>query len=351
VSKPLSLCTLLLIVLTLAGLLAGCVSRPAQARLATPLPLPSVTQVTQVAQVSQVAPATQAATPEAMTPSPSLAATPAQGASTAPAPTPLLETPSRPAEPAESSATPAGWQGLPIVPTVSDRARAIYQAGLGQGNLEHAFSKIGDCESQAVWFLTDFDHGPGAYSLGPFGYLQSVIDYFPGSFKRTSMAAKSSFNAASLMSPLWADRSACQPDESPLDCELRIWRPSLALVMLGTNDSPHPADFESNLRRVLDYLVGRGVLPVLATKADNLEGDNHINATIAHLAAEYDIPLWNYWRAMQPLPDHGLQDDGAHLTNGPNRFDDPAAMQSGWAIRNLTALQALEAVWRGVTHK
>jgi hypothetical protein len=348
VIKPQSLRTFLLIVLTLPGLLAGCASRPAQASLATPLPLPSVTQVTQVTQ------AAQAASSEAVTLSPSLAATPAQEASTALAPTPLLETPS---EPAESSATPAGWhapdnwRSLPIIPTVSDRARAIYQAGLGQGNLEHAFSKIGDCESQAVWFLTDFDHGPSAYSLGPFGYLQSVIDYFPGSFKRTSMAAKSSFNAASLMSPLWADRSACQPDESPLDCELRIWRPSLALVMLGTNDSPRPADFEGNLRKVLDSLVGRGVLPVLATKADNLEGDNRINAIIARLAVEYDIPLWNYWRAMQPLPDHGLQNDGAHLTNGPNRFDDPKAMQSGWTVRNLTALQALEAVWRGVTHK
>lgn len=349
--KPHSLRTLLLIVLILPGLLAGCTGRPAHASLATRLPLPSATQLAQVTQVTQVA---QAAMPATVTPSPSLAATPAQEASTAPATTPRLETPS---QPAEVSATPAGghapdsWRSLPIIPTVSDRARAIYQAGLGQGNLEHAFSKIGDCESQAVWFLTDFDHGPGAYSLGSFGYLQSVIDYYPGSFKRTSMAAKSSFNAASLMSPLWADRSACQPDESPLDCELRIWRPSLALVMLGTNDSPRPADFEGNLRKVLDYLVGRGVLPVLATKADNLEGDNRINASIARLAVEYDIPLWNNWRAMQPLPEHGLQDDGAHLTNGPNRFDDPKAMQSGWTVRNLTALQALEAVWRGVTRK
>ncbi len=281
-------------------------------------------------------------------------AAPAQATSPAPTATPQLATPSKPAQASASPTsghTPDDWRSLPIIPTVSDRARAIYQAGLSQGNREQAFSKIGDCESQAVWFLTDFDHGPGAYSLGPFGYLQSMINYYPGSFKRTSLAAKASFNAASLMNPLWADRSACQPDELPLDCELRIWRPSLALVMLGTNDLPRPADFEGNLRKVLDHLIGRGVLPVLATKADNLEGDNRINATIARLAAEYDIPLWNYWLAMQPLPKHGLQDDGAHLTNGPNRFDDPQAMQSGWTIRNLTALQALEAVWRGVTRQ
>jgi hypothetical protein len=259
--------------------------------------------------------------------------------------------------PPELSVTPAGWQSLPdwrslpIVPTVSDRARAIYQSGLRQGNHEHAFSKIGDCESQAIWYLTDFDHGPGAYSLGPYDYLQPVIDYFPGSFDRVSMSARSSFNAASLMNPMWADHSACLPDESPLACEVRTWQPGLALVMLGTNDTPRPANFEGNLRRMLDYLVARGVVPVLGTKADNLEGDGSINATIARLAAEYDIPLWNYWRAMQPLPNHGLLEDGAHLTNGPNRFDDPKALESGWAIRNLTALQALDAVWRGVTRK
>ena len=339
--KLLRLRTILLVALALPGLLAGCASGPVQSGRATRLPLPSPTPP----------PAAQVSTPDIVaTPvaNPSLAAASPQATS---GPQPQAATP----QPVASSATPAGgqapddWRSLPVIPTVSDRARAIYRSGLSQGTLAHAFSKIGDCESQAIWYLTDFDHGPSAYSLGPYAYLQSVIDYFPGSFGRVSAAAKSSFNAASLMNPLWADHALCQPDESPLACEVRIWRPSLALVMLGTNDSPRPANFAGNLRKDLDYLVSQGVLPVLATKADNLEGDGSINATIARLAAEYDIPLWNYWKAMQPLPNHGLLPDGAHLTNGPNRFDDPTAVQSGWAIRNLTALQALDAVWRGVT--
>ena len=333
--KLLSLRTFLLVALTLPGLLAGCASGPVQAGRETPLPLPSRTH-TPAAQVSTSSAATVAV-------GPSLAA-PRQVTT---GPLPQFATP----QPVELVATPADWRSLPVIPIVSDRARAIYQSGLSMGTREHAFSKIGDCESQAGWYLTDFDHGPGAYSLGPYEYLQPVIDYFPGSFDRASAAAKSSFNAASLMNPLWADHSACQPDESPLACEVRIWRPSLALVMLGTNDSPRPANFEGNLRKVLDYMIDQDVLPVLATKADNLEGDGSINATIVRLAAEYDIPLWNYWKAMQPLPNNGLLLDGAHLTNGPNRFDDPTAMQSGWAIRNLTALQALDAVWRGVTRK
>ena len=65
---------------------------------------------------------------------------------------------------------------------------------------------------------------------------------------------------------------------------------------------------------------------------------------MARLALEYQIPLWNYWRAVLDLPGHGLQEDGSHLTFGPPRFDDPTAMQKAWTVRNLNALQVLRIV-------
>jgi hypothetical protein len=102
------------------------------------------------------------------------------------------------------------------------------------------------------------------------------------------------------------------------------------------------------MRRIIEFSIENGVVPILSTKADNEEGNGIVNATIARLAYEYDIPLWNYWLAVQPLPDHGLQEDGAHITWGPNRFDDPQAMKKGWTVRNLTALLVLDAVWRSV---
>jgi hypothetical protein len=89
-------------------------------------------------------------------------------------------------------------------------------------------------------------------------------------------------------------------------------------------------------------------LPILATKADNWEGNHGINAAIARIAAEYEIPLWNFWLAVQPLPNHGVSEDGFHLTYARNFFDDPVRMQSSWPVRNLTALQALDAVWKAV---
>jgi hypothetical protein len=57
--------------------------------------------------------------------------------------------------------------------------------------------------------------------------------------------------------------------------------------------------------------------------------------------------LWNFWAAVQPLPSHGLLKDGFHLTHGNNYFfDDPKTIKTGVSVRNLTALQAIDAVWR-----
>lgn len=243
---------------------------------------------------------------------------------------------------------PEDWKELPIIPTVSATALQIYQRGLKMGEDPHAFSKVGDCGSTPSWFLGDFDRGPRFYNLGSYTNLTAVIQQYQGSFGRTSLAARSGFNASSVFAPIWADRSQCAADETPLACEYRVHRPSISLITLGTNDVWHQDTFESQMRAIIEASIQKGILPVLATKADNDEGDGSINATIARLAQEYDIPLWNYWRAVQPLPEHGLQPDGAHLTWGPNRFDDPKAMESGWAVRNLTALQVLNAVWQAV---
>ena len=66
---------------------------------------------------------------------------------------------------------------------------------------------------------------------------------------------------------------------------------------------------------------------------------------------EYEIPLWNYWAAVQPLPDQGLSDDRFHLTFARNFFDDPKRMENAWPWRNLTALQSLDAVHNALKEK
>ncbi len=119
--------------------------------------------------------------------------------------------------------------------------------------------------------------------------------------------------------------------------------------MLGSNDVWHPQEFEPQMRNLIEFLIDQGVIPILGTKADNKEGDWSINSTIARLAFEYQIPLWNFWKAAYALPDHGLQEDQVHLTWGPNNFNDPNALKQAWTVRNLTALQMLEAVKEKIT--
>ena len=57
---------------------------------------------------------------------------------------------------------------------------------------------------------------------------------------------------------------------------------------------------------VLDTIMAHGTVPILITKADNVEGNHQLNYIIAKLAYEYDLPLYNWWRAAQPLPYRGL---------------------------------------------
>lgn len=244
---------------------------------------------------------------------------------------------------------PDQWQNQPVIPSVSDKVLEIYQKGLELGNNRRAFSKIGDCGSTPAWFLGDFDREPKYYDLGPYKALSLVIMEFQGSYGRTSLAARSGFNASALFVPLWADRTYCESNETPLACEYRVHKPIMAFIMLGTNDIWHPEEFEPQMRKIIEYSIDQGVIPILSTKADNQESDGSINQTIARLASEYDIPLWNYWAAVYPLPDHGLQEDKAHLTWGRNNFGDPEAMTKAWPVRNLTALQVLNAIWRKIS--
>jgi hypothetical protein len=238
------------------------------------------------------------------------------------------------------------WQTFVVPPAFGGRAVEIFRRGISMERDAHAFSKIGDCQNITTYFLADFEQ-PEKYRLGEYAGLQETIDWFKGSFGRKSLAVKGGLNVASVMNPLMADPAACLPGESPLGCELRIQNPSLALISFEEAWDGNVEKYETYLRQVIEYVIAQGVVPVVATKADNLEGGQRINALIAHLAWEYDIPLWNFWSAVQLLPSHGLSKDGFHLTQALGFknyfFDLPPNKWSGWMARNLSALQTLDA--------
>jgi len=255
----------------------------------------------------------------------------------------------RPIAPRVSVLSCEDWQSWPVIPVVSESVRELYQRGQVSGNDPLAFTKIGDGEISTEWFLTAFDHGEAYYDLGSYQELHPVLEHFAGSFGRVGAAARRGFNTQRILDPSLTDPSLCEEGKSPLTCELHLHRPAFAILSLGTNQVWRPDEFEAGMRQILDILLSQNVVPILSTKGDNLEGDHRINRTIACLAQEYDLPLWNFWSAIQTLPNHGLQPDLEHLTYGIPDFHDAHAMQSAWTVRNLTALQTLDAVWRGVT--
>lgn len=259
-------------------------------------------------------------------------------------------TPASTSEAATEAITyPADWREMPVIPVVSDRAREVYQRGVELGRNPAAFSIVGDCQNVSNYFLEDFAH-PEQYDLGPYPELQETIDQFYDSFARPRAAVKPGFNVAAVLSPLWSDADTCDTHESPLECEFRLNNPSIVLISMETWWYDRPAStYASYLRQIVEYSMEQGVVPILATKADNLEGDNSINAAIVQVAQEYDMPLWNFWAAVQPLPGHGLTEDGFHLTYARPLFNDEEVMRNAWPVRNLTALQSIDAVWRGVT--
>jgi hypothetical protein len=245
--------------------------------------------------------------------------------------------------------TPDEWQKWPVVPEVLPEMRAEYERGLAMGDNPAAFSKIGDGEISTVWFLTQYDSDPENYRLGPYTDLLPVIKHFSGSFGWVGSAAGRGYDTTIILGPVLAGTQVCNPHETHLDCELRVHRPSFAIISMGTNQIHQAEIFQPELKQIIQKLLAAGVVPILSTKADNREGDYRINWIIASLAYEYNLPLWNFWLAVQPLPDHGLQADNEHLTYAYPDFGNPANFQFAWPWRNLTALQVLGAVYRSVS--
>ena len=236
---------------------------------------------------------------------------------------------------------PANWKSWPVIPIVPERAREIYLLGQSLGNDPHAFSVFGDCQSEPDVFMGIYETDPAVLAELPQD-LQQTVAWFTGSFNRLSPTVRGGTTAGALLWPQWHENKfTCTIYESPLQCELRIHKPSFVIIHVGTH---YENRNEQYMRSILDQLIAAGVVPILATKADDRELDDHVNAEYAQLAVEYKIPFWNFWAAVDGLPNRGLYTRPDAIYQGDLYLTDKAA-----AFHRLVALQALDAVWRAVT--
>jgi hypothetical protein len=230
--------------------------------------------------------------------------------------------------------------------------KAIYQQGQSYGNNPRGISKIGDCEAAFPVFLQGFD--AGTYDLGSYQYLNSVVSYFSGSFKRVGYAADGGMSSSALLNPIWANPNVCNSGESPLACEYRLNTPSVALIMTRTLDQAalDNGQFHYELTQIVQYTINQGIIPVLSTTTywgPNNPDAQQINDIIRQVAAENGIPLWDFWLTSETLPNRGVTQD-YHIADPAytrSTYFDAESLQMAVTHRNLEALEILHAILTG----
>jgi len=238
---------------------------------------------------------------------------------------------------------PSNWKDWPIIPTIDPSIRAIYEYGQSLGNDPHSFSIFGDCQARPDEFFAVFDEDAGSVaSLS--SELREAVANFHGSFNRESPTAQDGTTPGALLWTQWHQGNfTCTFDETPVECELRIHRPSFVIIQIGTHFESRNTEY---LRKIITQLIDAGIVPILATKADNRELDDRINRDMALLASEYDLPLWNFWAALSDLPERGLYTRADRPLQGAIYLNEEAALR-----HRMTGLEALNVVWRAATGK
>jgi hypothetical protein len=113
------------------------------------------------------------------------------------------------------------------------------------------------------------------------------------------------------------------------------------------------------LNKIVAITEAHGVIPVLSTtlgrrdNADLAPRTDGYNAIIIQVAQANGVPLWNYWLSCSNLANGGLSNDNLHPSmpyDGNTAIFDGDHLSAGMNVRNLTALQVLDALYRTVLH-
>ncbi|MBK8990054.1 MAG: hypothetical protein IPM39_29000 [Chloroflexi bacterium] len=324
--------------------LARCGGSAGETAVITPAPIATVPAVLENNVEPIVVPAAQD--------KPAAATAVALPATLPPTNTPVLATTTATAVPPTPTPTPIPVNDIPVTdfiilpPAVRQHLHEIYAVGQAQGRDSQTFSKLGDSTSLNPNFMGKFDN-PAGYNLGDYAYLQPTIDQYKGHFARYGVAARNGLHSWSVFDPMWADKKWCEANEDVLTCEFRLNNPSILFAKLGSNDAGAPSGYRYNMRQVVEFAIANGVIPILVTKADRIEGPDNINNQILReLAAEYNIPLLDFDIIAATLPNRGLKENDVHMEErvAPHDFTQPDTFQSGHAIHDLIALMMLDAI-------
>jgi hypothetical protein len=271
----------------------------------------------------------------------------------------------------------AEWEGLPVIPAlepgVAGHLKKIVGRGERLGNNPGVFAKIGDSITASPSFLQGL--ACRAPRLGTWNELRGTLEFFgetsvPRGLEEAQCSVTNSYSRLGIAAVGgWRAVDALLPRESfpeceglpAVSCELQLLRPSVALIMFGTNDLEDfsAVEFRRDLARVVRLVSNAGTIPVVSTIPPRAQPRfsprvARFNAEIAALAENRALPLWNFWRQMvEPgVPRRGLSRDGVHPSAlcPPCTAVDfrPTGLRYGYALRNLGALLVLDRLRRRV---
>lgn len=246
---------------------------------------------------------------------------------------------------------PPGQVHSPISPFVAEALLTI--AELGPSLREDIFLKTG--ASSTVNSNTLFCFASDNVDLGEYKDLEPTRQFFLAGdagdgttpFDRSSAAALSGRHAG------WAIAG----NPSPLQTEIELLDPRLALVHFGANDMGWAGPYidsaylyYENMNLVLDELEDRGIVPVLfgiTRRGDSVGAQRWVstwNTIIRGLAQRRQVLFIDMYEAIDPLDGNGLAGDGLHLEgySGGACVLTATGLEHGYNVRNLIALQALD---------
>lgn len=244
-------------------------------------------------------------------------------------------TPDAAIEPTGRVLYPEGTRHSPITASMAMRLQAITSAGAH----DNVLAKVGDSITVDAAFLACLDGG--TVDFAGRSDLAATASYYTG-FSRISYAAKGGTTA----------QDALTGTPCPLEKEINAIEPRVAVVMFGSNEvrTDWTVDaFGAELWRLIDATIGRGVIPIMSTIPANTgypAADARIptfNRVIRAIAQGRSIPLVDFHRELDPLPNHGISSDGLHPTVSPSGgcVLSSAGLQYGYNVRNLITLEAL----------
>ncbi|MGB0120860.1 MAG: SGNH/GDSL hydrolase family protein [Solirubrobacterales bacterium] len=218
---------------------------------------------------------------------------------------------------------------------------------------------------------------------GPADQVSPPADRTPwNSFSRRSAAAYCGIIGDYLIEPSsrfadepgWQPDPECGPDESVLECEIRLTRPRFVFINLGTNGSSYGMNGRETAEEVgelIDEIRRLGPVPIPMTIPVQLDGHGKkgrwdfakdASEWMVKIAAEKGSPIFDQWSMLadRRMINHGMIDfdgkiyDGFHLeTIGGFRSADalqrgvdfsPEALLYGTNMRNLLMLRTLHTL-------